>query len=741
MKSKKRKAPVKPVTEKRDKTNRVSLNSKYWIIGILLITFIVYLPGFDNEITNWDDQAYISESPYVKDFSFNNTYRLFSEYYIGNYHPFSLLVYNIEYQVSGNDSTLYFIVNLILHLLNTFLVFLLMRLLIKNYRVASIVALLFGINPMHVESVAWLSELKDVLYSSFYLSSLIVYVRYIDERKAKFLVLSLFLFIISLLSKGQAVTLSLSIIAIDYLKSRNLLDRKVIIEKLPYLILSVLFGIIAIHAQKTGQAVAVARADNFFLQLVYAAYAYSQYVFKLLIPVNLSAIYPYPVNANGIMPVWMYLYIVPFALVVWLFFYSIKNNRIIAFGILFYTLNIFLLLQIIPVGKAIMADRYSYIPSIGLFFVVAVVLDKWLSRQSTIKRTVSYMFGVYVIILSISTWNRCDVWDNSLSLWDDVLKKYPELPQAAYNRAIFREQMGDYKGAAEDYNITINNDPDNAEAYNNRANARASYGDYKGAVEDLTRAISLRDNYVEAFYNRGIARINLKNYKDAIADFDTAIKMNPEHIGALNNRGNARKEYGDIDGAIKDYNRVIELMPDKAGTYNNRGNTYLSIKDYKKAISDFTKAIKLNPAKEDSYYNRGNAYIYLTEYDSAITDLTKAISINPKIYIAYNNRGNARASSGDLEGAISDYDQVITLNPSHISAYFNRAFIKTKVGDYEGALSDLNLTIKLNPNYVTAYYLRGVVKISLSLDGCDDLIKSYQMGYTEAEKDIKKYCK
>lgn len=740
MRSKKKKILKQKVFEPEIKTKRFYEKSNYWIIGIVILTALAYFPGINNELTNWDDPAYISENPYIKELSWQNTTKIFSENYIGNYHPLTLLSYNIEYQFSESKPLLYHINNLLLHLLNTFLVFWLINILVKNVKVAAITAVLFGIHPLHVESVVWISERKDVLYTFFFLTSLIAYIKFLNKRKTKLIFFSLLLFLLSLLSKGQAVTLAVSLLAIDYILDRKLLSKKVIIEKIPFFALALLFGVIAINAQKSGQAVAIEKAETFFGQIIYAFYAYTEYIIKLIAPNNLSAIYPYPADQDGSIPVWIYFYLIPFVAIIWFFVYSLRHSKSLAFGIIFFTINIFLLLQLLPVGKALMADRYTYIPSIGIFFIIGIYIDKISIKKPKFKRSIGFIFGLYVFTLFSLTYNRCDIWENSLSLWNDVLVKHPEVPQAAYNRAIIREKKKDFKGAISDYTTTIKNDPSNAEAFNNRGNARTSSGDFKGAIDDLTKAISLQINYTEAYYNRGIARIEMKDYAAAIADFDTTISLNSQHIGALNNRGNVQKISGDIHAALIDYNKVIELIPEKAESYNNRGSAYISMKDYKSAIDDFTKAIELDPVSEDAWYNRGNTYIFLLEYDKAIIDFTKALNINPQNVMAYNNRGNARARSGDIEGAISDYDQVVLLNPGRVSAYFNRAYIKTQSGDLKGALSDLDMAISLNPQHVTAYYLRGVTKISLGQNGCDDLRLSYQMGYKDAEKDVSKYC-
>jgi len=323
---------------------------------------------------------------------------------MGNYHPLTMISLAIDYQLSKKFSSdtpppqqiigendpppevtpyIFHLCNIIFHLINTILVFWVIFLLFQNFKpdtrfwVAIITALLFGVNTIHVESVTWISERKDVLYTMFYLFSLLAYIKYLNKKKYTFFALSLFLFILSGLSKGQAVSLAPTLIIVDWLYKRKLLSRKVILEKIPYFAIGLVFGIIAIYAQEEGEAIHAMDEYAFYYRILFAAYGSTMYFLKMLVPHDLAAIYPYP---HGGVPIKFWFYLIPLTLYIFVFVWALKKAKNIAFAIAFFFLNIALVLQFIPVGSAIMADRYAYIPSIGFFLIIALLM-KWVFEK------------------------------------------------------------------------------------------------------------------------------------------------------------------------------------------------------------------------------------------------------------------------------------------------------------------------------------------------------------------------
>ena len=582
--------------------------------------------------------------------------------------------------------------NLVLHIFNTLLVFWLVYLLLGKFEIGIIASLLFGLSTLHVESVAWISERKDVLYAFFFIFSLVCYVYYLKSNRLKFYFYSLLLFILSLFSKGQAVSLAITLFAIDYLFERKLFDKKSMLEKLPFLLLAFIFGIIAIKAQQAGNAIDDGDSYTFYKRIGFAGYAFTQYMIKLLVPFQLSAIYPYPDIINKSIPAFYWLFIIPSGFVVYAFFYFQKRSKVVTFSIAFFIINIFLLLQLIPVGSAIWADRYSYIPSIGYYALIAWLIFRVVQNQNTKKVFIYGLTGIYLIGISYASYERCKVWESSLTLWDDTLKKSP--------KAVV--------------------------AWNNRGSIKDKDNKHAEAIRDFTNAIELKPDYTHAFYNRGTAKKNLaEEVKDsallysAISDFDYAIKLNHVFVEALHNRGLAR-----------------ENLSDYAATQDHRNSLLL------KALEDYNKTIELNPRYENAILNRGVLKGKLGRYDDAIADFNTAIQMTPDSAQAYANRGLARDFKGDLDGALIDYNKAIELKPTFDKAYYNRGLTYRKMKNYQASISDFSMAINLDPKMSAAYYFRGLDQIILNMKeaACKDFEAASKLGYPYARQQIELYC-
>ena len=567
-----------------------------WLLGILCVTLIAYLPAFGSEFTNWDDNRYVTENRLLRQVSWSNLETVFTRFFDGNYHPLTLLSLMADHHLGGMDARVFHFTNIALHLITTAGVFWLILLLAGDPRLAVLAAVLFGVHPLHVESVAWISERKDVLYALLFVASLIAYVHHVRKGGSKFYLLALILFLLSILSKGQAVSLSVALVAVDYLLKRKLLDRRVVLEKVPFFALSLIFGVVAVLAQKASDFIADPATYTALDRIAFASYGYVQYLVRLILPLNLSAYYPYPGKTGGAIPwtFWLYLPVVAALLVGCL--YCLRRSRLAAFGILFFTLNIFQVLQLLPVGNAIMADRYSYVPSIGFFFLAGVAYrgavlrfrpGLWLIRAGVVG---------YVVFLAVCTYNRCGVWKDSLTLWNDVLSRYPDVPVALNNRGLARYGAGNLHGAMADFNRSIRLEPRDGGAFHGRGLARARLGDLKGAVEDFTEALRLRPGHAIAHSNRGLARSDLKDTAGALSDLNRALHLDPDLADAYLNRGVVRFNSGDAPGAVADFTRVIGLEPGHAKAYFNRGYARVESGQKEEGYGDLRKAHDLGHA-------------------------------------------------------------------------------------------------------------------------------------------------
>ncbi|HKR06701.1 MAG TPA: tetratricopeptide repeat protein [Bacteroidia bacterium] len=593
------KTPVSKKTVQQKK----SFKEWYWLTGILALTFIVFFPTLDNALTNWDDPTYLNENPLIKQLNAASIKRIFTEIYFGNYQPLHIFSYAVEYHFYQLNPHGYHATSVVMHLIATGLVCWFIWLLTENSFIALITALLFGIHPLHVESVAWAAERKDLLYANFFLASLIAYIRYVKSaQKIKYMVYALLFFVLSIMSKTMAASLPPVIILLDYYFSRKL-NAKVVMEKIPFFLIAIGFGLYSIHASSTTGSIST-HVFNLFQRILIANFNLLAYVVKLLIPIKLSAFYPYPENALRNFP--FYFYITPFIVIGLLFLIirSIKKTKAFFFAAGFFVACIFLVLQLLPVGPAMMSERYSYLPSIAFFYVIAYVLQQLIQNRSLLKTPVYVGLSAYSLFLCIATFNRSDVWQNSMSLWTNVIEQFPHAGIALNNRGnVYGKEMGQLDKAMENFNQSIQFDPGYENAYANRGIVYCMRGQFDLGIKDFNKALELQPDYFEALVNRGIAYAQTKQFDKAIADFTKLTGIKKDDPAVYLNRGVAYTQSARYNEAITDFNKALSLSPSYAEAFYRRSTAFYNNKQYKEALGDVQKAAALGFKVEDNYLN------------------------------------------------------------------------------------------------------------------------------------------
>ena len=541
---------------------------------IVVITFISFLSSLDNGFTNWDDPVNVTENLLIRGLSWNNIKGIFTTY-TDYYRPLVFITYAIEYSLFGLEPAVYHTTNLLFHTLNTLLVFWLIYLLSNQTFVALISALLFGVHPLHVESVAWVTERKDVLFTLFYLQAIVYYLLYKERSKGYYYYyLSIFTFILSLLSKPMAVTLPLVLVLCDYLLCRDI--KRSLFEKSPFLILSVLFGIITtLLAQHSGGAIRFSESPGILKNLLLACWGITFYLFKTMVPYNLSALYPYPTVINFFTPTY---FIPPFIVILLIIFlyYSSRWTNVLIFGSLFFFVSILPVLQLIPIGNAAAADRYMYIPSIGLLYIVGFAFYKiymWEGFFIKTRKIVVVLFLCIVVLsFAVLTFQRSRVWKNSNTLWSSVLKLYPSSPIAHVNLGNAYTKEGRLEEAFAEYTATIKSDPNNEKAYNGLGLVYLYSHQLDKAIIVFKTALSLQPDMGEGHYNLGTAYLEQGNLDNAIASFQVALKYirkAPQITSIHNNLGNAYARKGLWDNAAREYKEALRVSPNHQNSLRN----------------------------------------------------------------------------------------------------------------------------------------------------------------------------
>lgn len=599
----------------------------------LAITFIAFLPSLSNGFVNWDDNLNIYENKAIETLDFAHVKAIFTNTVIGGYNPLAILTFAVERHFAGLTPKLYHVDNLLLHLACVFLAFVLLRMLKVSTWAAIFGALLFGVHPMRVESVAWATERKDVLYSVFYLGALIAYVRYLQtDSKKKYYVIALVLFAFSLFSKIQAVALPLSFLALDYLFKRPL-RLKLLLEKIPFFLMSLAVGCVGVFLLSKSETLKDDSGFGLFGHLLIGAYSYCVYLIKAIVPFTLCPVYPYPATLSPL------FYIAPLgviAVLVSLWCLHRRGQHAAVFGVAFFTVNIVFVLQILGAGQGFIADRFPYIAYLGLFFLAAKYFDSFVALKEWRGLTQAAAAAV-VVVFAVVTWKQCAIWKDGNTLWTSVIRKYPDDPFAYGQRAFYlRSQAAKSKG-------------DEAKGL-----YAASLNDYNRAVEILDKASGFTQQKVTVHNSRGKTLFDMGRTPEAIADYSKAIELDPKYAEAYINRGAAYGQSHQSELALADFNKGVELKPDAANVYFNRSILYSEMNKLDLAIGDYDKYLTFEPANIPVLYERAMAKRKLGRPAEAITDFNEILRLNPNQPTIYLARSHAYHDAGKRSEALSD---------------------------------------------------------------------------------------
>ncbi|MBN2774068.1 MAG: tetratricopeptide repeat protein [Prolixibacteraceae bacterium] len=604
--------------------NKTFVQKNNWFLPviILIITFVVFSPALKNGFTNWDDDLYVTNNSLIKNVPLSNLGK-FGENVAGNFHPLTMLSLALDYRLFEMDPFYFHLVNILFHLLNTLLVFVLIKKLTKgNLFVVFFTAIFFAIHPMHVESVVWISERKDVLYAFFFLTGLLFYHQYILKKKIVWLMISFLTFVLSVLSKSAAVVFPVVLFLIDYFEKRKI-NLKSIAEKLPFLAVSIWIGLVAIGTQSQSSALGEFAGYSLFERITIAAYGFITYVIKFAVPFKLSSFHPYP---DGKLPVTYILALIVTVLFLIYVIIKFKKQRELFFGTVFYLVTIALVLQLFPVGDALIAERYTYIPYIGLAMVYLIYTQKTIQKRpfGNLKYVVLGILAVQLIFFANVTYLRTKVWKDSESLWTDVIGKYPYFAEAYINRGHFYRSENNYQEAIQNYNKAIELDDNRALAFYNRGKAFFDTGQFDKALTDMNKAIELEPDFPEAYSNRGSIYAMKNEYLLAIADFDKAIEMKPGNTEILANRTLAHFYAGNTEKALEDATAFLKKFPDDADMHNVGGLCYRRLGKDNEALAEFTRAIQLAPQQGAYYQNRSYLLNRMGDNLSALNDINMA---------------------------------------------------------------------------------------------------------------------
>ena len=650
------------------------LSNRTWAIGsCILLTLLILFPTLLNGWVNWDDPVFVQNNAVIQEFSLENIKKLFSEKVSGSYIPLVELSWMIDTSIWKSNALGFHITNMVIHLINVVLVFLLTDKLFKNIWVSIITAILFGIHPLHIETVAWVTARKDLLYTTFFLIGLIFYYRYFKSGKSiKFFYITTFFFVLSLFSKGTAVVFPLILFVFDYLFQRKDL-RKMILEKTPLLLLSAVFVYIGITGQSESNSITSLEKFEFYETIFVGFYGYFTYLIKSVIPYQVCAYNPYPMGLGESNPWYFYIMAVAILLLVGILIHKRKKWLVWCFGFTFFFIALIPVIQVLPVGTAITSDRFTYLPYLGLFWVIATGVISLYERYSKNKKLIVALTISYLVFLGVFSFEQSKTWKNSYTLWTKVIKEFPDDFLAYANRALYFIEKKQYDEALSDY----------------------------------SQAIKLKPRLFDLRYNRGFLHDQLGETDKALDEYNISIELNPTYPRSRLNRGILLMKKGSVAEALSDFNAAVELAPNAVKGYENRFRSLKQQGNYSKALEDVNKLIELRHDESSYYFERSKIFRKLGKYNNAFDDIKVALSIKEN-EIYYAEIGHLYLDVGRLEDALDAYDRTLELNSNNIDALINKGLVLLNSDKYQEAIEILNKAQSIAPNNELIYLNRGL---------------------------------
>jgi protein O-mannosyl-transferase len=585
------------------------------VIFLIVSTLAAFSRIAGNDFINYDDPTYITENNHIRSgINAESVKWAFSAFVSKNWHPLTWFSIMLDWSLFGANPSGHHLVSLLLHIGAVVFLFLFLNKATGNLWPAAFAAAIFALHPLRVESVAWAAERKDVLSMFFGMACLYAYGCYAQSLKLSKYFLCLILFALSLLAKSMLVTLPFIFLLLDYWplgrwqkdttalpQNRLPMIVKLAGEKIPFIFLSVVSCIMTILAQYEADSISI----PFPSRVATAVISYASYLGKTFRPFDLVVYYPF--EHYYLFREILFICVI-FSAITIVVIYSVKKMPFLFVGWFWY------LGTLIPVSglvqiNAPMADRYTYLPSIGIAVMLAWGIELLFCRAD-IRKKILFPAGMAVIIVCMFlTWRQCGYWKNSTTLWTHTIQVTQDNFLAYNNRGTSYDDPGKYRQAIEDFNEAIRLNPRYADALFNRGNVYASIGQYEQAVADYNEVIRLNPDYTDAYLNRGGAYSDLGRYQLALEDLNKVISMKKHFAAVFYKRGVAYTKNGRYQHAIKEYNKDMTMKQDFAGLFFNIGVIYTKMGQYQPAIENYHQAITLNPAHVDSCKNMGLIYL------------------------------------------------------------------------------------------------------------------------------------
>ena len=663
------------------------------ICGFLIVAVaVVFGRTVQHGFVNYDDAVYVYENPQVASGLTSQSIPWAFRSYRSNWHPLTWLSHMLDCQLYGlKHPGGHHLTNIALHAVSTVLLFLVLLKMTSQVWPSAFVAALFAIHPLHVESVAWVAERKDVLSGLFFMLTLGAYVGYVRRTFSLFrYLLVVVLFALGLMCKPTLVTLPFVLLLLDYWplgrfvppaandagagkrRWRLMTALRLLAEKIPLFLLAAASSVVTYIVQEPARI--VMESTPLHVRIANAVVSYVTYLAQFLWPTGLAVFYPYPKDVPSVWKIvgaCLVLVGITVAVLVWR-----QRRPYLLVGWLWYLGMLVPMIGLVQVGNQAMADRYTYLTQIGLYLALA-----WgamsVAEMLPARRWKFAAAPLLIAVLGACACQQASYWKDGETLWTHTLECTSE-------------------------NCIAHNDLGNALLEREQADAASERKQIDAAIAQYEKALEIEPDFALAHSNLGNALARRGDVDAAIAHLQKALEIDPDLAIAHNNLGNALVHRGDVNTAVVHFERALEIKSDYAEAHNNLGLALFGRKEVGAAIAQYEKALEINPQSAKAHNNLANALMSRGETAAAIAHYEKALEIKPDFAEAHNNLGNALARRGDADAAISHFQKALEIKPDFAMAHYSLANALFRRGEVDAAIAHYKKAVEIKPDFAAA---------------------------------------
>lgn len=764
-------------TDAADQSERYQAIVTIAICALLaLLVWLALGDAVHHDFVNYDDNEYVYENPKITGgLTWTSVFWAFTHVHAYNWHPLTTISHMLDCQLNGLNPWGHHLTNVLLHTSAVILLFFALRKMTLGRFLSAFVAAMFAVHPLHVESVAWISERKDVLSGVFFMLTLWTYASYArlpgaDRRRRLYYFFVVIFFALGLMSKPTLVTVPFVLLLLDYWPLGRMQSgksegqqsafsdfsfsafRAVTVEKIPLFVLSAGSCLVTVLAQKG--AIEIARNFTLAERIANAAISYIVYLEQLILPIRLVCYYPFPYAVAQIAPA-LIAFLVLSAISIASFYWRGRYPFIFV-GWFWYLGMLIPMIGVMQVGSQAHADRYAYLTQVGLYILLASAACRWLAGRRYGNQILAVASVVAIAALTAQSAQQTSYWQNGETLWRHTLDvtsnnqlAHNNLGAVLVQQKHFDEAISEFREAI-DIQHSFRGAPEYVDAQNNLGNAlmqslpnvessrRSAQIDE--AIAHLNTALEAKPDFAEAWTNLATALVHKGDLDEAIVDYRKALEIDANLPEANGNLGNALLQQGKVDDAITSYQKAIELRPNYADAHYGLSRALIQKGNLADAIDHLNQLLHLDGTNVDARYQLGSTLLQVGKTREGIDELQNLIAANPGHPEAHHNLAVGLTQIGNLDGAIAEYQKAIQLRPGYAQAENNLGNLLLRQGNAKEAANHFQQAISNKPDYAEAYNDLGSAFIQQH--NVTEAIANYQKainlrpGYAEAHSNL-----